>query len=361
MRRARTIALLLALLLLHAASAASAEEIRVLTSGGFAAALAELTPRFERTAQVTVAITEGGTLGNGPDSIPSRLQRGEPADVLIMSAAALDDLIKAGKVASGSRVDLGRSGIGMAVKAGAAKPDIHTVAALKQTLLDAKSIAVSSSISGVYLRTELFERLGIAPHVLPKTKTIETGRVGTAVARGEAEIGFQQTSELVPLSGIDYVGPLPAEVQRITVFAAGIVSGAANAGGARRLIEFLASAAARDAIRRSGLDPLGGDSTAGQGQGRMYGLIGKLITVDGERDALIAILLQATARMPGCRSYIVAKDNADPNGLWITEVWDSKESHDASLSLPSVRDAIARGRPLIARFESSVVTEPVGF
>jgi len=92
----------------------------------------------------------------------------------------------------------------------------------------------------------------------------------------------------------------------------------------------------------------------------MYGLIGKLVTVDGQREALIAILLEGTAAMPGCRSYVVARDSADPNGVWVTEVWDSKESHDASLSLPSVRSAIARGRPLIARFESSVVTEPAG-
>jgi len=256
MRRRRNVGVLLVVLMLHLAGAASADEIRVLTSGGFAAALAELGPRFERDAHATVAITEGATLGAGPDSIPSRLQRGEPADVLIMSAAALDELIKAGKVAAGSRVDLGRSGIGMAVKAGASKPDIRTVAALTQTLLHAQSIAVSSSISGVYLRTELFQRLGVADRVLPKTRIVETGRVGTAVARGDAEIGFQQTSELVPLGGIDYVGPLPADVQRTTVFAAGIVSGAANAAGARRLIDFLASPAARDAIRRSGLDPV---------------------------------------------------------------------------------------------------------
>jgi quinol monooxygenase YgiN len=118
--------------------------------------------------------------------------------------------------------------------------------------------------------------------------------------------------------------------------------------------EFLAAGAATVMVARAtGL-------SAGQEQQAMYGLIGKLITVEGRRDALLAILTQGTANMPGCRSYIVAKDNVDPNGVWITEVWDSKESHDASLSLPSVRDAISRGRPLIARFETSVVTEPVG-
>lgn len=226
----------------------------MLTSGAFAAAIADLGPEFERTAGIKVTIAEGGTLGDGPDSIPSRLRRGEPVDVLIMSATALDDLVKAGKIVRGSRADLAQSGIGMAVKTGAPRPDIHTVDALKRTLLDAKSVAVSSSISGVYLTTELFPALGIADEVLPKVQRVATGRVGAVVARGDAEIGFQQTSELVPLTGIDYVGPLPAAVQRTTVFAAGIVAGAANPSDARRLIEFLSTPSAAAAIRKSGLD-----------------------------------------------------------------------------------------------------------
>jgi len=254
--RARTAGVVLAATLLWAVAPARGEEIRVLTSGAFAAALVELGPQFQQTTTIDVVVAEDGTLGNGPDTIPSRLARGEPVDVLIMSASALDDLVRAGKVDPGSRVELGKSGIGLAVRAGTPHPDIGTVDALRQTLLQAKSIAFSSSISGVYLSTELFQKLGIADQVLPKSKRIEVGRVGAAVARGEAEIGFQQKSELVTVPGIEYVGPLPEPVQRTTVFAAGIVQDAKNAAGAKRPIEFLAGPSARPAILRSGLDPV---------------------------------------------------------------------------------------------------------
>jgi molybdate transport system substrate-binding protein len=254
--RARTAGVVLAAILLWAAAPARGEEIRVLTSGAFAAALGELGPQFQHATKIDVVVAEGGTLGSGPDTIPGRLARGESVDVLIMSASALDDLVRAGKVEQGSRMDLGKSGIGMAVRAGTPHPDISTVDALRQTLLHAKSIAFSSSISGVYLSTELFQKLGIADQVLPRSKRIEVGRVGAAVARGEAEIGFQQKSELVTVPGIEYVGPLPEPVQRTTVFAAAIVRGAINAAGAKQLIEFLAGPSARQAILRSGLDPV---------------------------------------------------------------------------------------------------------
>jgi molybdate transport system substrate-binding protein len=236
------------------AAPARGDDLRVLTSGAFAAALAELGPHYERTTGTRVIVSEGGTMGTGPNSIPSRLQRGEPVDVLIMSATVLEDFVKSGRVAAGSRVDLAQSGIGVAVKAGAPRPDIGSVEALKRALLEARSIAVSSSISGVYLTTELFPKLGIADRIAPKLKRIEIGRVGSVVARGEADIGFQQTSELVTVPGIDYVGPLPAEVQRTTVFAAAIVSHAANVEAARRFIQFIAGPDAREVIRKSGLE-----------------------------------------------------------------------------------------------------------
>jgi molybdate transport system substrate-binding protein len=183
------------------------------------------------------------------------LERGEPADVVILASSVLDDLIKQGKVVAGSRVDLVRSIIGMAVRAGAPKPDITTVAALTETLLRAKSVAYSSSASGIYLSTELFQRLGIADRVLPKSKNAAGERVAALVARGDAEIGFQQISELLPEPGIDYVGPLPPEVQRETVFSAGLVVGAAKPDVAKALIRFLASADAVAAIRKAGLEP----------------------------------------------------------------------------------------------------------
>jgi molybdate transport system substrate-binding protein len=248
-----SIALTLVLLL---ASAAHAEDIKILTSGGFAAALHDLAPALEQAVRATIVLSDGATLPNGPDSIPAKLQRGEAVDVVIMSASGLDDQIKAGTIIAGSRVDLGRSGIGMAVKAGTPKPDISSVDALKRTLLAAKSIAYSSSISGVYLSTELFPRLGIADQVAGKSQRIDRERVGSVVARGEAEIGFQQTSELVPVPGIVYVGPLPPEVQRVTIFAAGIAVTTRNRDQARAVIAFLASAAARDTIVKSGLEPV---------------------------------------------------------------------------------------------------------
>jgi molybdate transport system substrate-binding protein len=253
-RLSRTVALFLAALLL-AASSSSAQDVRVMTSGGFTAAFLEVVPDFERAAKHKVHTAFGASMGGAPDSIPSRLDRGEPVDVVILASPALDELIAQGKVVAGSRVDLVRSVIGMAVRAGAPKPDISSVEALKRTLLQAKSIAYSASASGVYLSTELFQRLGVADQVKDKAKRIESERVGTIVARGDAELGFQQVSELLPIAGIDYVGPLPEEVQRVTVFSAGIATHAKEPEAAKALIRFLASPAAHAAIAKSGLEP----------------------------------------------------------------------------------------------------------
>jgi molybdate transport system substrate-binding protein len=144
----------------------------------------------------------------------------------------------------------------MAVRAGAAKPDISTVDALKRTLLQARSIAYSASVSGDYVSTELFQRLGIADQVTGKSRRVPGGeRVGAALARGEAEIGFQQISELLPVPGIEVVGPLPPEVQKVSVFSAGVASGSRNAEAARALIKFLASPEAAHAVAKSGLEP----------------------------------------------------------------------------------------------------------
>jgi molybdate transport system substrate-binding protein len=238
------------------ALAAHAAEIRVMTSGGFTAAYNELTPEFERATRHKVLTAYGASQGGAPDSIPSRLERGEPADIVILAGPALDDLIKQGKVVDGSRVDLVRSVIGMVVRAGALKPDISSVEALKRTLLEAQSIAYSASASGVYLSTELFPRLGIAEQIKGKSKRIESARVATIVARGEAEIGFQQVSELLNVPGVDYVGPLPLEVQRVTVFAAGITTGAKEPDAARELVKFFRSPAAGPVITKSGLEPM---------------------------------------------------------------------------------------------------------
>ena len=231
-------------------------DIIVMTSGAFTAAYLELIPQLELVAKCKI-VTAATSMGTGANSIPNRLQRGEPADVVIMADAALAELIKDGKVVAESRVPLARSAIGMAVRAGSPKPDISSVDALKRALLQAKSIAYSASVSGLYLSTELFQRLGIADQIMPKSRRIEGERVGAVVARGEAEIGFQQTSELLPVPGIDYVGPLPPEVQRVSVFSAGVAVGAGDSDAAHALIRFLASPAAARAITKSGMEPMG--------------------------------------------------------------------------------------------------------
>ena len=245
----------LAVVVLLLAASAFADEVKVITSGAFTAAYLQLVPEFERTTKHKVVTTFGASMGTGPNTIPSRLERGEAADVVILAGSALDELIKQGKVIAGSRVDLVRSRMGMAVRAGAPKPDISSVEALKQTLLRAKSVAISSSASGLYLSNEMFPRLGIAEQMKGKTKISEEA-AGTLVVSGDAEIAFQQISELLPVAGIDYVGPLPDGVQRETVFAAGIVSGAQSPDAARVLLKFFASSAAAPVIRKTGLEPL---------------------------------------------------------------------------------------------------------
>ena len=239
---------------LFTAVAARADEIKVVTSGGFTAAYLQLVPEYERATHNRLNTQFGPSMGTTHNAIPVRLARGEEIDVVIMAAPALQELIKQGKVMPGSRVDLIKSYIGMAVKAGAPKPDISTLEALKKTLLAAKSIAYSDSASGVYLSTELFQKLGIAEQSRGKSKKIEADPVGGVVASGEFEIGFQQISELLPVKGIDIVGPLPEGAQKITVFSAGIPTTAKYPEAARALIKWLASPAAYAAIRNSGVE-----------------------------------------------------------------------------------------------------------
>jgi len=241
--------------LLLTVATARADEVKVVTSATFKPAYLELVPEYER-APHDVLITEyGPSMGTTHNAIPMRLNRGEEIDVVIMAAPRLDELIKEGKVRTDARADLARSNIAMAVKAGAPKPDIGTLDALTKTLLSAKSIAVSDSDSGVYLTTKLFQKLGIADRIAAKVVKIEATPVGETVASGKAEIGFQQISELLPVRGIDIVGPLPPGAQRVTSFSAGIPVTARNPVAAKRLIQWLASPAAYAAIHKSGLEP----------------------------------------------------------------------------------------------------------
>jgi len=173
-----------------------------------------------------------------------------------MVGYALDDLIKQGKVLADSKVVLARSSIGVAVRAGAPKPDIGSAEAVKQALLAAKSIAYSDSASGVYIETEMFPRLGIAEQMATKARKIPATPVGEIVAKGEAELGFQQIAELKAVPGIDLVGPLPPELQQVTLYSAGIVAGSHDPAAARKLLDFLASPAAAPAIAATGLEPV---------------------------------------------------------------------------------------------------------
>ena len=236
------------------ASAAHAQ-VRVATSGAFTAAYLKLKPELERVTHEPV-VTVTTSFGAAEDSIPSRLARGEAIDVVIVADTVLQQLIDAKLVLADSRADLVRSTIAVAVRAGAPKPDVGSVAALRSTLLAAKSIAYSGSVSGTYVSTELFQKLGIADQVAAKSHKIERERVGAVVARGEAEIGFQQLSELKPIEGIEIVGPLPAEVQKVSVFSAGVIASSQHADAARVLIRFLASPAAAATIVATGLEPL---------------------------------------------------------------------------------------------------------
>jgi molybdate transport system substrate-binding protein len=235
---------------------AMTNDLCVMTSGAFTAAYLALKPRLELLTNHTI-VTAATSIGTGESSIPNRLRRGEAADVVIVADAVLRGFIDEGLILADSYTQLARSAIGMAVRAGAPKPDISSAEALKQTLLRAKSIAYSASVSGDYLTTELVQRLGIAEQVLSKSRRIEGGeRVGAVVARGEAEIGFQQISELMPIPGIEHITPLPPELQKVSVFSAGVAVNTKDADAARALIKFLASPEAAEAITKSGLEPI---------------------------------------------------------------------------------------------------------
>jgi molybdate transport system substrate-binding protein len=243
------------------AGAAGAAEVRVMISGGLTAAYNVLVPEFERLTGNKVLTAYGPSMGTTVNAIPIRLERGEGADVLIMVGYALGDLVKQGKVIADSRVDLVKSPIGIAVRSGAPKPDISSADALKRALLAAKSIAYSDSASGVYVSTEMFQRLGIADEMKDKARKIPAEPVAGVVARGDAEIGFQQISELLPVPGVDIVGQLPSELQKITVFSAGIATVSREPDAGKALIKFLASPAASAAIVKSGMEPIPAGAT----------------------------------------------------------------------------------------------------
>jgi molybdate transport system substrate-binding protein len=235
---------------------ATTNVFRVMTSGAFTAAHLALIPQLERLTKTEI-VTASTSIGTGENSIPNRLKRGEIVDIVIVAEAVLRQFIADGLVLAEGHKPVARSTIGMAVRAGAPRPDISTIDAFRRTLLQAKSIAYSASVSGQYLTTEVYRRLGIADQVLGKSRLVGGGeRVGAVVARGEAEIGFQQMSELLPVPGIAHITPLPPELQKVSTFAAGVAATSPNATLVRLVIEFLASPEAATAIRKSGLEPI---------------------------------------------------------------------------------------------------------
>ncbi|BBU30902.1 ABC transporter substrate-binding protein [Burkholderia sp. THE68] len=243
---------------LVAASVASAgvqaAELHVMSSGGFTAAYRLLGPKFTAASGNTLDTALGPSMGKSPEAIPNRLERGEPADAVIMVGYALDELIKAGKVVPGSRVELADSRIGVVVRDGAAKPDVGSVEGLKETLLRAKSVAYSDSASGVYIERELFKRLGIEEQMKQKAKMIPRIPVASVVASGDYEIGFQQVSELLPVKGATFVGKIPESLQSVTRFAAGIPVGAQHPKEAKALLDYLASPEVQPEVKATGLD-----------------------------------------------------------------------------------------------------------
>jgi len=235
---------------------ATAIEFRVMTSGAFTAAHLALIPQLELLTKSRI-VTASTSIGTGETSIPNRLKRGEVVDIVIVAEGVLRQFIEDGLVLAEGHAILARSSIAMAVRAGAPKPDIRSVDALRSTLLQAGSIGYSASESGTYLTTELIQRLGIADQVLGKCRLVGGGeRVGAVVARGELEIGFQQLSELLPVQGIAHITPLPPEVQKVSSFAAGVAASSPDKALARAAIEFLASPEAAKAITNSGLEPM---------------------------------------------------------------------------------------------------------
>jgi molybdate transport system substrate-binding protein len=229
--------------------------LNVLISGGFAGAYEKLLPEFERTSGIKVTTGSGASQGAGPQTIAAQLARGVPADVVILSREGLSDLIATNRIAAGTDRDLARVPLGVGVRAGTPTPNVSTVEAFKQILLKAKTVAVPESTSGIWLMAELFPRLGVAGkiNVKPAPRGTDATRM---VAAGEVDITVQPVSEILVAPGVDFAGNLAAEIQFVQTFSAATVAGSKQIEGAKRLIAFLASARAAEAIRSSGMEPV---------------------------------------------------------------------------------------------------------
>jgi molybdate transport system substrate-binding protein len=229
---------------------ASAAELKVLSSNGTSAIVRAIGAEFaRRTGHTVVTKIDVAVL------LQKDIEAGESFDVAVLTRAVIDELAAKGAIDAAARADVARSGIGVAARAGARKPDISSVDAFRRTFLEARSVAYTTvGGSGIHF-VKMLERLGIADAVRAKARTQPGGIVGELVARGEAELAVQQVSELVPVEGIELVGPFPPELQLITVFTAGVSPHARNPEAARALLRFFADPAALAAIRAKGMDP----------------------------------------------------------------------------------------------------------
>jgi molybdate transport system substrate-binding protein len=234
-------------------------ELKVIISGGFSGPYEQLVPQFERTTGIKVATGSGSSQGKGPQTIAAQLARGVPADVVILSREGLTELIAQRRIAPGTDVDLARTPIGVAVLAGAPKPEVRSVEDFKRVVLKARMVAVPSSTSGIFLIEEIFPRLGIAGSVNVKATPRGSG-AAAMVATGEADIGLLPVSEIVHAQGVELAGVIADEIQLHQIFAAAIVAGSKEIEAGKRLIAFLTSEPAAQTIRRGGMDPLGSGS-----------------------------------------------------------------------------------------------------
>jgi molybdate transport system substrate-binding protein len=234
---------------------ASSPRVHVLISGGFSGAYERLVPEFTRTSSIEVTTGSGASQGNGPHTINAQLARGVEADAVILSREGLAELVAANRIAAGTDRDLAHVGLGVAVRAGAAKPDVGSVDAVKRVLLKARIIAIPGSTSGIWLKDGLFPRLGIAAKL--DARMMPRGSDAAAmVAAGGADLAVMPVSEILAAPGVDFAGAFPAELQMIQVFAAAAVANAPALDAAKRLIAFLASPQAAEAIRHSGMEPM---------------------------------------------------------------------------------------------------------
>ena len=233
---------------------AGAAEVKVLTAGAFKQVVLALAPNYERQTGNKVVI-DNGTTGQ----LKARINGGEAFDVVVITPAVVDEMIKSGKVAAGSAVKLAGVGIGVVVKEGAPKPDISTVEAFKQALLKAKTVAyidpASGGSSGIYI-DKLLEKLGIADQIRPKARLKKGGHVADLIVSGEAELGIHQISEIVPVKGAALVGPLLPEIQNTTIYAAGMSASAKDKDAAKELIEYLSGPDAAAVLKSKGMDPV---------------------------------------------------------------------------------------------------------